>query len=1010
MQELPQVPTLKEVEQLAKKNYKLDGKAKRLAGEVDYNFYFKSTKGKEYTLKISRPQTNPQQLELELAILKHLHQKEFPFAIPKPISGFEGAAIIELTNKAYLRLQSWVPGQLLDTVNPRSTNLLNQWGRLAGQLSKHLLDFDHPAAHRYYKWDPAQCLSLKDHREFIHEPYQLELADYFWDLFEQKATPYLSDLRKSVNYNDGHEHNILVRFQGPESILSGLIDFGDALYTNTINELAICCAYAGMYMLDPLSAMSELVRGYHSVFPLEERELKVLFSLIVGRLMITVANAAKNKHQEPGNEYLLISEKPAWDLLTKLRSIAPELAHYTFREACDLEPCPQNILFTRKVASISGAFQLPVDCTIENLVPIDLSVSSKVLGNHSVFSEVKSFEKQINRYLEDQQATTAVGGYGEIRPFYTTDEYQVEGNNGYQWRTVHLGLDFWQPAGKVVRAVYPGKVVGLTNNEGACNYGPTMILEHHFDDGLSFFTLYGHLDLASLTGLKIGDQVEGGQRIGAIGDYPINGNWPPHLHFQIILDSLGNEGDFPGVAFPSQWPVWKSLCPDPVSIFSNFPKGKIMLSTNEILSKRKRMLGRSLSISYHHPIHVVRGFGQYLYVADGRRYLDTVNNVAHVGHEHPAVVRAGQQQMAVLNTNTRYLHQEVVLFAEELLATFPKELEVVYFVNSGSEANELALRMARTYSGEENFIAVEVGYHGNTGGTIAVSSYKFDGKGGEGLPAKTHIVPMPNTYRGIYRDTESAGKQYGDLVQEKINAILSSGEGVAGFICESILSCGGQVVLPSGYLSTVYPAIRKAGGLCIADEVQVGMGRVGERFWAFELQGVVPDIVTIGKPIGNGHPLAAVVTTKTVAEKFANGMEYFNTFGGNPVSSAIGRAVLATIQREQLQTNAKTVGKYLLEELKKLKAKYSIIGDVRGHGFFLGIELVKDHQTLSPASEEAYYIINRMRERGILMSVDGPMHNVLKIKPPLCFSRKNVQFLILNLEVVLRENFLWKKE
>ena len=380
-----------------------------------------------------------------------------------------------------------------------------------------------------------------------------------------------------------------------------------------------------------------------------------------------------------------------------------------------------------------------------------------------------------------------------------------------------------------------------------------------------------------------------------------------------------------------------------------------------------------------------------------------MNNVAHVGHEHPIVVRAGQEQMAVLNTNTRYLNRYINEFAEELLATFPEKLSVVHFVNSGSEANELALRMAKTVTGEVDMIALEVGYHGNTSGCIDVSSYKFDGKGGSGCPPHTHLVPLPDQYWGIYQGPD-CGTKYASHVHENIAAVKQDGRNIAGFICESIISCGGQIELPEGFLAEAYAATRAAGGLCIADEVQVGCGRVGSHFWGFQLHGVIPDIVTIGKPIGNGHPLAAVVCTEEVAEAFANGMEYFNTFGGNPVSSIIGKTVLEVVRQENLQENALEVGSYLKDRLAEVRAKHQIIGDVRGQGLFLGFEL--NGADKSPLPDQASYLVNRMKELGVLMSIDGPDHNVIKIKPPMVFSKANADELIKRLLQVLEEDFM----
>jgi len=381
--------------------------------------------------------------------------------------------------------------------------------------------------------------------------------------------------------------------------------------------------------------------------------------------------------------------------------------------------------------------------------------------------------------------------------------------------------------------------------------------------------------------------------------------------------------------------------------------------------------------------------------------------VAHVGHEHSRVVRAGQRQMAVLNTNTRYLHDNIVKFVEALLETMPPQLDVAFIVNSGSEANELGMRLARNYTGQKDMIVSEVGYHGNTGGCIEISSYKFDGAGGKGAAPHVHVVPIPDVYRGLYRaDDPHAGSKYAGHVKQAIANMQAQGRKPAAFIFESVISCGGQVELPENFLKQAYHHVREAGGICLADEVQTGCGRAGDHFWAFQQHDVVPDIVTIGKPIGNGHPLAVVVTTQAIANAFKNGMEYFNTFGGNPVSCAIGLEVLKVIREEGLQQNAKTVGNYLKAGLQNLMDQFPIVGDVRGPGLFIGFELVKDRVTKTPATEQASYFANRMRDKGILMSTDGPFNNVLKIKPPMVFSSTNADFLLDAITGVLREDVM----
>ncbi len=428
--------------------------------------------------------------------------------------------------------------------------------------------------------------------------------------------------------------------------------------------------------------------------------------------------------------------------------------------------------------------------------------------------------------------------------------------------------------------------------------------------------------------------------------------------------------------------------------------GKLRPETVHMIGDRRdAILGGALSLAYREsesgPLHIVRGEGVYLYDEWGRRYLDCVNNVAHVGHGHLDVVDAATEQMVLLNTNTRYLHDTVISYAERLLAKLPDNLEVVYLVNSGSEANELALRMARAATGRRAMAVLDHGYHGNTSAMIDLSPYKFNGPGGGGRPDWVTVLPLADPYRA-----GSAGAAaYGEMVKH----LLDDGEPVAGLLAESIVGCGGQVVPESGDMQMVYAAVRERGGVCIADEVQTGFGRVGSHFWSFQLHELEPDIVTLGKPIGNGHPLGAVAVTRAIAEAFANGMEYFNTFGGNPVSAAVGLAVLDAIEEEELQENADKVGGFLLAELRGLMTQHPAIGDVRGHGLFLGIELVADRASKTPDAALTTAVVNHAKEHGVLLSIDGPHHNVIKIKPPMIFSMDNADKLVAAVDAALTE-------
>jgi 4-aminobutyrate aminotransferase-like enzyme len=473
------------------------------------------------------------------------------------------------------------------------------------------------------------------------------------------------------------------------------------------------------------------------------------------------------------------------------------------------------------------------------------------------------------------------------------------------------------------------------------------------------------------------------------------------------VDLLDHSTDFPGVAHASQRNVWTALSPDPNLLLGipadRFPPKEP--NSEETLSVRQELLGKNLSISYQQPLKIVRGWMQYLYDDTGRAFLDVYNNVPLVGHSHPRVVRAVQKQIALLNTNTRYLHDNVNRYAERLTRLLPAPLRICYFVNSGSEANELALRLARAHTSREDVVVLEHAYHGHTTTLIDISPYKFDGPGGRGRKPWVHVATIPDDYRGPYRREDlAAGPKYAKHVAEILQNAHAQSRSVAAYIAETLPSVAGQIVFPPGYLAGTYKHVRAAGGVCIADEVQVGFGRLGTHFWGFETQGVVPDIVVLGKPIGNAFPLAAVITTAEIATSFNNGMEFFSTFGGNPVACAAGLAVLDVLEEEHLQENALRVGSYLIARLKSLKGKCPLIGDVRGSGLFLGVDLVLDRQTRKPAPNQASYVVNRLRECGILAGTDGPHHNVIKLRPPLIFSQADADLFVTTLGAVLAED------
>ena len=996
----------KEAEDLVLQLYNIHVKAVQLPGEIDFNFRIKAAKGKAYVLKISRPDEDGAYLDFQQGLLQYIENQDRDLIAPKVILDTKGRAISEITdkngNQRKVRLLTWVSGRLWSNVNPHGDNLRFSLGEQCGLLTKALAGFEPSEACRYFEWDVAQSLWTKKFNH-LFKGKRREIISSFQQAFETNKIAYDS-LRKAVVHNDANDNNIIVSSELVDPKVRAIIDYGDALHTQIINDLAIACAYAIMHHNDPLEAALPILKGYHSIFPLDEKELEHLYTAIAMRLVISVTKSAINRTEEPDNEYLLISEKPAWEVLQKWHAINAEFALYSFRQACGFEAHPDLKKFKdwAKENSFDIANLFPTIKKTE-IQLLDLSVASKWLGHEEQFNDLDLFQFKIDALQKRNPNKILAGGYLEPRPLYTANKYDKIGNSGRESRTIHLGLDLWLSASTAVHALFDAEVVIAVNNAEEKGYGGLIVLKHHLAD-FDFYTLYGHLTIASVVDKKIGQIIEKGDCIGHLGSYPENGNWAPHLHFQIMLSLLGRATDFPGVTYFKQLNIWKGICPDPNLLFKQRALIEHKPASNEnLISYRKQHLGKSLSLHYNVPLKIVRGTGQYLLDPQGRKYLDTVNNVAHVGHEHPAVVKAGQEQMALLNTNSRYLHENINTLAKELIETLPPELNVLHFVNSGSEANELALRMVEAVTEDRDIIASEVGYHGNSNRCIDISSYKFDGKGGKGASEHTHIFPLPDSFRGKYRG-KNTGREYAEEVQLQIDAIHKKGRKVGAFIIEPIISCGGQIELPKGFLAKAYEYVRAAGGRCISDEIQTGCGRMGKTFWGFQLYDVVPDIVTIGKPLGNGHPLAAVACTQEIAEKFANGMEYFNTFGGNPVSCAIGTAVLQTIKQEKLQENALKVGAFLKSELKQLAKEFPIIGDVRGQGLFLGIELVDAE--MKPLAEQAYYLTERMKEHSILMSIDGPDHNVLKIKPPLIFTLENAKELIFYLKKILAEDFM----
>ncbi|MDX1406844.1 MAG: aminotransferase class III-fold pyridoxal phosphate-dependent enzyme, partial [Saprospiraceae bacterium] len=756
-----------------------------------------------------------------------------------------------------------------------------------------------------------------------------------------------------------------------------------------------------MGKVDPVGAACAVIRGFCTTMVPAEEEISALFDLIVARLLISVTKAKQRRGRDPDNAYWQISVQSAWALLAFLKQQSDYLVTCHFRHACGLEPCirasgVRNWLRSHfnELHPITGVALTDLPVTV-----FDWSVGSADLGDFADMADVAASTRRVFERMTREGASVGIGRYNEPRPVYTTPEYAVPANDGHFMRTIHIGLDVFMPAGTPLFAPLDGVVEVIVNNQGDKEYGPLLIVIHDVDKDIVFYTLYGHLSLATLDRWRPGDQVRKGQQIAEIGPFPENGNWVPHVHFQVLTDLLGYTDDYPGVAAPEHRAVWMSLCPDP-NLMLDIHHPELAFETpdtEQLLRERTQHIGPNVRVSYRCPLHIVRGWKTRLFDAEGRSFLDTRNNIAHVGHEHPRLTRAASAQIALLNTNTRYLHDRRIACAEALLATLPTHLRYIYFVNSGSEANDLALRMARTYTGQETVVVLDQAYHGHTRAVLDVSPYKFNGPGGSGCPKHTVVLPVPDPFRA-----------HGAPLTQQALDLLHHHPGPAApmtLIHEALPSCAGQLVPPADYFRALYHLVHQQGGVCIADEVQTGLGRAGSAMWAFELFDIAPDIVTIGKPLGNGHPVAAVAVSEPVARAFDNGMEYFNSFGGNPVSCVIAHEVLRIVDDEGLQKHAQLLGTAWMEELKSLQEMHPVLGDVRGHGLFIGIEFCHPG-TRQPAPDKASYVVQRMLDHRILTSLDGPDENVMKIKPPLSITRDEVTYFMEALHKVMGENVM----
>lgn len=994
--------------ELARERFSLAIEAvEELPSERDRNFRLKDAEGESFVLKVHNVDDDRALLAVQDRVLARLEtlEKRESFAVPRVLGRVDWAPT-GAAPRHVVRLLSWVDGELFAKWRPRNTALCASLGRQLGHVQRALAGLEDHVDRADFVWGLERAPEAVERaRGQIADSKKLRLLDTFVEAWDDALRARLARARRSWIHGDANDYNLLVDAQGMSARVSGLIDFGDVNHGLVVAEPAIAASYAGLGTEDPLAAICSVARGFHEVYELEDDEIDLFYDLVRARLCQSVSIAVLGRAAAPDNVYLSVTEDDAWRALEQLARHPNHYARARVRHACTgrLRTSTPLEVSARAEVFAGGLRGAPV---------LDLSFGSTELGGLEVLEDAARFDAHVARLAG--APGLAIGRYGEARPIYTEELFRAPGLDRVERRSIHLGIDVFADASTPLRAPLDARVEAIADNRGAQDYGPTLVLRHELRTEAgdqAIWTLWGHLRSDVLETLRCGQEIAAGEVFAHVGARDENGGWPPHLHFQLYVDLLGFGASAPGVAAPSEEAFWRACCPNPAQLLgldrdaceAKRPRD------SALLEERAASVNPSLSVSYDRPLHIVRGRGAYLFDASGQPYLDLVNNVCHVGHCHPHVVAAAQRQIAVLNTNTRYLHTAMQRYAARLAALMPAELECCFFSCSGSEANEVALRVAAASSSQgaaeerREVVALDVGYHGNTQALVDISGYKHDGPGGRGAPSWVRKVALPDVFRGAHRGAD-AGARYAADFARVVAELVAQGRPPRAFIHESILSCGGQIVLPEGYLARCYEIARAAGALCIADEVQVGFGRVGDAWWAFEEHGVVPDIVTLGKPMGNGHPLAGIVTTRSAAEAFAaRGMEYFNTFGGNPVSCEIGQAVLDVIEAEGLRERAREVGRLLVDGFRSLQEDCAWLGDVRGRGLFLGLEFVEP-RSLSADAWRAKYVVERMRALGFLLSTDGPEYNVIKIKPPLVIDVADARACLEAFAAVLRED------
>ncbi|MGW1409781.1 aminotransferase [Streptomyces sp. NPDC002403] len=938
--------------------------AEALGSQQDANFLLRADDGKALAiLKIANPAFGALEIEAQdtaADLIASAHPELRVATVLRHPDGSPRRTTMDADGRpAVARLLRHLLGGPLSGPRHLSPDTVAAMGTIAAKVSTALRDYRHPGLDRVLQWDLRHAdrvvAGLAEHIDGPEQRTAVRTATTeAWARIQQLADM----LPSQAVHLDLTDDNLIRRPDAPLPVPDGIIDFGDLTTSWAIGELAVCLSsvlhHDGVEPHHVLPA----VRAFHAVRPLSPAEAEALWPLVVLRAAGLVASGRHQAAVDAGNAYVTAALAREWRIFEQATGI----------------PLPVMTLLVKSaigMAETPGEADAPVcpllrDLPADRVALCDLSIDADSM-DHGAWLDADTEDRLVADALAGG-AVAAATAYARVRLTRTPALSAVSA------ATVPTGVDLRLGRATMAQAPVEGRVLTAVPGRVEITYGPRVLT-------LSFPRTIPPL-------VSSGTPIQAGEELA---------HFPSGASVHVALRDVGGPA-VPPLVRPEYAAGWLALTADPSSLLGLPAAGGT--DRNDLLGRREAVFATVQEHYYTNPPRMERGWRHHLLSADGRSYLDIVNNVTPLGHAHPRVERAVSRQLRRLNTNSRFHYASVVEFTERLAALLPDPLDTVFLVNSGSEAVDLGLRLAIGASGQHDVVALREAYHGWTYASDAVSTSLQDNPNALATrPGWVHTVDSPNSYRGRHRGPDAA--QYAPEAVAVIDELAASGRPAGAFIGETFYGNAGGVALPDGYLAEVYAAVRRHGGLAVADEVQVGYGRLGHWFWGFEQQRVVPDIVCVAKAMGNGHPLGAVITSRAVADRYRDQGYFFSSTGGSPVSSVVGLTVLDALRNEDLQGNAVRVGGHLKRRLEALADRYDVIGAVHGSGLYLGLELVRDRTTLEPAAEETAELCDRMLDLGVVVQPTGDHLNILKIKPPLCIDTAAADFFADMLDLAL---------